>query len=115
MSEQSDQGNGRATVALVYRTVDDLAKTLDAEFRAVNARLDTFVSLPSQVASQHEMIVMLQARMFNAEQRLSEQDLREEKRAEAEEQWRREKRPLLILTAVATIVSIAALAASFIH
>jgi succinylglutamate desuccinylase len=127
LSEQNgDTGSkDRATVALVYRTVDDLGKAISAEFRAVNARLDTFMALPAAVAAQHEMITMLQARMFNAEQRLSEAAKREETRTEdeqdraeavtaAEAQWRREKRPLLLLAGVSTLVSLAALAASFI-
>lgn len=43
--------NGRATVELVYRTVDDLGKRMDAHFDAVNIRLNQLDDLPNKVSA----------------------------------------------------------------
>lgn len=112
MSEQHAGDTGskdRATVALVYRTVDDLGKLMTAEFTALNARLDVLARLPDQVASQHEMILLLQQRMLAVEQAdaLQESTAERQKREAREEedrrrQYRRDRLPTLLLTAVAT-------------
>lgn len=116
MSEQPDTGSkDRATVALVYRTVDDLAKTLDAEFRAVNTRLDAIQALPAQVAAQHEMLTMVQARVTDAEKRLDRQDLRTQSREEAERQYRRVNRPTIILSLAALMVALSAVVIPLLH
>ena len=93
-----DDGN-RATTALVYRAVDDLGKTMDAHFGAVNARLDMLSPLPARVDGLERTMVNHEARLISGER--EREDL--QRRSEAEIDQRSKFRmylPSLIVSVV---------------
>jgi hypothetical protein len=57
--EPVDSDN-RATVQLVYRTVDDLGGRMDAHFDGVKQRLDQLGTLPEKVADHETRITVLE-------------------------------------------------------
>jgi hypothetical protein len=68
VSDQQDTGSkDRATVSLVYRTVDDLKDLTKAEFAALNSRLDLLAPLPEKVNALHERVVLGEARILALE------------------------------------------------
>lgn len=68
MSEEAENGNGnRATIALVYRTVDDLHKLVDAHFETINAKLDAFADHPRRLEALERTALDHERRLLAAE------------------------------------------------
>jgi hypothetical protein len=65
---QEDHNGNRATVAMVYRAVDDLAKIHEAEFRSIHQRLDALVAIPAQLAALTERQLILDSRITRVEE-----------------------------------------------
>lgn len=124
----SGNGNGhRATVALVDAKIDTIRAIVEGGFENVHSRLDRFESLPAQVSAQHEMVMLLQARVtiiekegISATRQLSE-DLKElrgaVKRIEDSDAmqmdekqrrrlWKANNLPAYILSGAALVVSV---------
>lgn len=74
MDDSADSGN-RVTVAIVYRAVDDLSRTVNAHFDGVKQRLDRLDGAPERLA--------------RVEERLTDVEKVQEMDAERSRFWRR--------------------------
>lgn len=107
MSEPDhDSGSkDRATVALVYRTVDDLSKLVDAHFETVNAKLDAQKDIPRRVESlertalDHERRLLVGERDREALADTAEQAVRDRS------MWRKVHFPTLLISLAALALS----------
>lgn len=106
----TEDGN-RATTALVYRAVDDLGKTMDAHFGAVNARLDMLSPLPGRVDGLERTLVNHEARLIEGERHRADQDRRAEALIDQRSSFRRNL-PSLIVSAGALVVAVLSYLAS---
>lgn len=93
--------DNRATVAMVYRAVDDLGRLTDAHFEAVKAKLDTLATMPARVAT-------LELRAGKTDTRLDALERASADQAEALKErrtYRSSTLPLLVFTALGLLVS----------
>lgn len=101
MAEDFTDGN-RATTALVYRTVDDLGKRVDAHFDGVKMRLDLLAPLPGRVDGLERIATDHESRLLAAER---DRKRLEEVKAD-ESSWRRTHLPALVIAALAFLASV---------
>jgi hypothetical protein len=97
-----DSGN-RVTMAQVYRTVDDMGKTMEAHFDGVKMRLDALAPLPGRVDGLERTLLDHEIRLVATER---DRDRLERVKAD-ESTWRRTQLPAILLAAAGLILTLA--------
>lgn len=93
--EPSNEGSGRATVALVYHAIGEVKELTKAGFADVQRQLDNLADVPGQVASLKERVGLHEHRITELEQD-----------GTTRRTWFREHLPGLLISALALAVAV---------
>lgn len=104
-SDELPDGN-RATVALVYRTVDDLGKRMDTHFDGVKQRLDRLEPVEDRVTGHDQILANHEVRLLTVE--AAQKELEASQKVEAGERvvWYRAQLPTICFSALALTAAI---------
>lgn len=106
MADDDIEPVGRATTALVYRSVDELGKRMDVHFDGVKQRLDRIEPVEARVDGHDRILANHEVRLLTVEEnRKADRELATRTNSERT-MWRKVQRPTLFLTILALIVAI---------